>query len=116
MKYTRSEALSEILRRSDQIALRRQKQTCGALSGASAMLCAALVLLIALLPGRCAAAATGTAYGAFLLSAQAGGYVLAAVIAFTLGVVVTLLCVKRKMTDTGASFAETHHKNEEENR
>lgn len=104
MKYTRSEALSEILRRGGQIALRRQKRTCGALSGASAMLCAALVLLIALLPGRGAAAATGTAYGAFLLSAEAGGYVLAAVIAFTLGVVVTLLCLRRTRTQNGKTI------------
>ncbi|MCR4655796.1 MAG: hypothetical protein K5770_06160 [Lachnospiraceae bacterium] len=41
-------------------------------------------------------------YGAFLLSPQAGGYVLAAVIAFVIGVVFTLLCQRyRKKSSPG---------------
>ena len=41
-------------------------------------------------------AARDSVYGSFLLSPEAGGYVLAAVIAFALGVAVTLFCLKRK--------------------
>ena len=36
----------------------------------------------------------GSVYGAFLLSQEAGGYVMTAVIAFALGVAVTLLCLR----------------------
>lgn len=66
------------------------------LSGASALLAAALLFVIVAVSGRANSAFTGTVYGSFLLSVEAGGYVLAAVIAFALGVAVTLLCIRRK--------------------
>ena len=56
-----------------------------------------LVLVIGLFPGSGTAPA-GSVYGAFLLSAEAGGCVLAAVIAFALGVAVTLLCLRLRTT------------------
>ena len=96
MKYTTEEALAEIMRRSDQIIIRRDRRACRRLSGAAGALLTALVLVIALLPETAATAYNGSVYGSFLLSAEAGGYVLAAVIAFALGVAVTLLCLKRK--------------------
>ena len=96
MKYTTEEALAEIMRRSEGIVLRRNRRSCRRLSGAAGALFAVLVLVIALLPGRTEAASIGSVYGSFLLSAESGGYVLASVIAFTLGVVVTLLCLKMK--------------------
>ena len=33
-------------------------------------------------------------YGAFLLPAEAGGYVLAAVAAFAMGVIITIACIR----------------------
>lgn len=96
MKYTTEEAVAEIMRRSDQIIIRRDRRACRRLSGAAGALLTALVLVIALLPETAAPAYNGSVYGSFLLSAEAGGYVLAAVIAFALGVAVTLLCLKRK--------------------
>ena len=52
-----------------------------------------LLLVIGLMPGRPGSALTGTLYGSFLLSAESGGCALAAVIAFVLGVCVTLLVI-----------------------
>lgn len=96
VKYMTEEALSEIVRRSDRIIVRRSRRACRLLSGTAGGLFALLVLLIAALPGGPAAASAGTVYGSFLLSAEAGGYVLTAVIAFVLGIAVTLLCRRRK--------------------
>ena len=107
MKYTTDEALSEILRRGEAIALRRSHRACHILSGAACALFAALLVVIGFQPGRAATALSGTVYGAFLLSAEAGGYILAAVIGFALGAAVTLLFVRRNSTST-----ETEHKEE----
>ena len=100
MKYTTEEALAEIMHRKDQIVLRRNRRSCRVLSGAAGTLTLLLVLVITLMPGRTGSAFTETLYGSFLLSAESGGYVLAAVIAFALGVVVTLLCMKYRKQNT----------------
>ena len=73
MKYTTEEALAEIMRRSEQIMIRRDRRACRRLSGAAGALLAALVLVIAVMPGGGAAAPTESVYGAFLLSREAGG-------------------------------------------
>ena len=93
VKYTTDEFVSLALRRGAE---KRNRRVCRRLSGTAGVLLAALVLVIGALPGGASASLPGTVYGAFLLSAQAGGVVLAAVLAFLLGVAVTLLCVKRK--------------------
>ena len=96
MKYTTEEALAVIMQRRDQIIIRRDRRACRMLSGAAGALFAVLVLVIALLPGKATVTSSGSVYGSFLLSQEAGGYVLAAVIAFALGVVITLLCLRRR--------------------
>ena len=63
-------------------------------------------LVIGLFPGSGTASA-GSVYGAFLLSREADGYVLAAVIAFALGVCVTLLCARKKKNKTQSDKEET---------
>lgn len=98
MKYTSEEALDAILKRKDALVLRRSRRSQRLLSGASALLAAALLFVIVAVSGRANSSLTGTVYGSFLLSAEAGGYVLATVIAFALGVAVTLACLKRKKT------------------
>ena len=96
MKYTSEEALTEIMRRKEQIILQRSRRNLRLLSAACGLLAAALLLVISIMPGQSESAYTGTVYGSFLLSAESGGYVLAAVIAFVLGVCVTLLCIRWK--------------------
>ncbi len=93
MKYTNEETLKEILRRRGKVLIRRREKNCRILVGTSACLFTALIGVICLMPGKLPRAySQGTVYGAFLLSPQAGGYVLAAVIAFALGVTFVLLC------------------------
>ena len=59
-----------------------------------------LALSITVIPGKNAVTSAGSVYGSFLLSREAGGYVLIALIAFVLGVTVTLLCLRyRKKQD-----------------
>ena len=96
MRHTKEEVLSELLRRSDVIMQNRSRRTDRALSGTAGALIVALLLVIVLLPGKTAVSQAGSVYGAFLLSKEAGGYVLAAVIAFALGIAVTLLCLRRR--------------------
>ena len=96
MKYTTEEALTEIMLRKDQIMLQRSRRSCRVLSGVSAMLMAFLLLVICMMPGSPGSAFSGTVYGSFLLSAESGGYVLVAVVAFILGVMTTLLIQNRK--------------------
>jgi len=99
LKYTTEHAMAEILRRSSQIRLRRGRRVCRVLSGAAGILMCLLILVIGLFPGG-GDGSTGSVYGAFLLSREAGGYVLAGVVAFALGVVVTLLCLKQRKHET----------------
>ena len=112
MKYTTEEALAEIMRRSGQIIMQRERRACRVLSGITAALFAMLVLVIALLPGKATVSSSGSVYGAFLLSQEAGGYVLAAVIAFALGVAVTLLSLKLKRQKWQSNQVEHRQKDD----
>ncbi len=112
MRYGKEEALTEILRRSEQIACRRSRQQCRALFGAAGVLLAALAAVIAFVPGQGALLQEGSVYGAFLLSAEAGGYVLSAVVAFLLGIVVTLLSLRMQRANREKNSMETSDKEE----
>lgn len=100
MKYTTEEALTEIMHRSEKIRVRKERRSCLCFSIASGAMCATLVFVIAVLPKVEIGTCSETVYGSLLLTREAGGYVLAAVIAFAMGVTVTLLCLylkKRKL-------------------
>lgn len=100
MKYSTDQAMNEILRRGNRIADCRDRRACRILSAASVVLLAAAVTVIARLSGQTGAEADQSVYGAFLLPSDAGGYVLAGVLAFALGVTVTILCLRmRKWKD-----------------
>ena len=73
MKYTTEEALAVIMQRRNQIILRRDRRACRMLSGAAGALFAVLVLVIALLSGKATVTSSGSVYGSFLLSQEAGG-------------------------------------------
>ena len=100
MKYTTEEALAKIMHRSEQIRVRKERRSCRIFSIATGAMCAALVFVIAVLPKMGTETSGESVYGSLLLTREAGGYVLAAVIAFVMGVIVTLLCLylkKRKL-------------------
>ena len=97
LKYTSEKTVAEIMRRRDQIVLRRSRRIEQVLAGTSCLLAAVLLLAICILPGNRAQTPAETAFGSFLLPAEAGGYVLAAVLAFVLGVTITLLCTRKRI-------------------
>ena len=100
MKYTDEEMLSEILKRSVRVCDERRRRACRYLAGAGAALLIALITAISYIPERMAGSYTGgSLYGSLMLGREAGGYILAAVIAFALGVVVTLLCQRLRGHD-----------------
>ena len=107
MKYESEAAFQEIMLRGDRLRKRKEQAVTRGLGVCSAALAALVALCIgavsqADLPG------TGrSAYGAFLLTAEAGGYVLSAVLAFTAGVIITNLCVRyRTKRDDGQNEQE----------
>ena len=103
MRYDPDEALRLTLERAARLRDRRRRREKAVLSlGIGGCACA-------LLGFGCALASTGgfslkeTDFGAFLLPSAAGGYILAGVLAFAAGVVITLLCIRsRNGTQPGA--------------
>ena len=98
MHYTIENSVREVRLRSEQVRKRRENR---ALGWFSLGICSILLILTLaatsapkLPPGSEGSAATGS----FLLSPEAGGYILAIVVAFALGVTVTLLALQRKRT------------------
>ena len=90
MKYTTENALNEIKRRARRIK-REHNRKVTRLLASSASLC--LIALFAVISVFSESRVSGiqSEYGAFILPAEAGGYVLVAVLGFTLGVCVTLI-------------------------
>lgn len=101
MRYTTEEALSEIMRRRSSIVMHRNQRECRILSAAVCVLSVVLVSVIAVLQAGAEKASPVSLYGSFLLSQEAGGYVLTALAAFVLGVFVTLLCQKCRKNKKG---------------
>ncbi len=90
MRFTNEEALREVLKRGRAVRKRRESRNIQILGGMTGVLLVGLICVIASFSSGGIGSA-GSAYGAFLLSAEAGGYVLTAVIAFAVGVVLTVL-------------------------
>lgn len=101
MKYDLETGLREILRRSEVIKKKRERKKLFALASSATLLMVTLVFTIARLSETRIAGMNRTVYGSFLLSPEAGGYVLVAVIAFTIGVLLTLLTQKYRKGGKG---------------
>ena len=86
MKYTEQEQLQQILLRGEQFRRRKDRRVLKGLSVSAVALLCALVLFVGAL-GRMGFAEARSVYGSFLLSAETGGYVLVAVLAFVAGVI-----------------------------
>ena len=97
MKYDANAEFREILRRGGEIKRKKEQRTTRILTGASAGLFALLILSVYRIAGSIRPEeGIRTAYGAFFLPSGIGGYVIAAVLAFALGVTVTLLCIRHR--------------------
>ena len=106
MKYDIDQEFKEILGRSRQIRKKREETRLKILSGVTAVMVVVLAAMIARLTNGEQMEAEAQ-YGSYMLSSEAGGYVLVAVAAFVLGIVVTFLCLRytKKKKETG----EDHH-------
>ena len=91
MKYTVEEGFAEIKRRGRTVRLKREKGKTALMSALSAAAAILLILVISLYSNGTGYTSAPEQYGAFLLPAEAGGYVLTAVIFFAVGVTVTLI-------------------------
>ena len=94
MKHDIDEMLREVTMRSDTIIKRRETVKMRMLSGITVMLTVVLVSVVSVLSGVYGVNSQRSVYGSFLISEETGGYILVAIIAFTLGVIVTLLTQK----------------------
>ena len=90
MKYTKEDALKEIRRRAGIIRQKRERRTTKILTTTACLTLVALFAVISVFSGS-KVYATPSVYGAFILSTETGGFILAAVLGFVLGVVITLL-------------------------
>ncbi len=94
MKYTKDEALEEILKRGRKIREKRNKQITGVLSTTTVVLTFILFVSISIFTGN-VVTETHSAYGSFLLPTEVLGYVIVAVIAFVMGVIITVIVRKK---------------------
>lgn len=94
MKYEKETAFQEILLRGNRLRKRKEQAVTRGLGACSAVLAALVALSIGALSKASLPGTGRSAYGAFLLTAEAGGYVLSAVLTFTAGVIITNLCVR----------------------
>ena len=85
---------------------RRRVASAGAASGA---LTVALLALIGRLGGLAHRPAAEGFAGASMLSDSAGGYVLAAVLAFMAGVIVAVALIRHRKRETGRDSTEAKH-------
>ena len=83
--------LREVRRRSTIIKKKQERKTIFRLSGAAAASFVLMVAGIISFTGNGAEGMTHTSYGAFLLSAETGGYLLVAFLSFLAGTVATIL-------------------------
>ena len=88
--------LNEILRRADTLRRQKASRRAATLSAASVLVCLALIVgaaaLLSALPAAAGENGASTVYGSLILSSSFLGYVVIGVLAFALGVCVTLLC------------------------
>ena len=98
MKYTHTQAVSEILRRGSRFAEERRQRLFRFWTGISGLMMVLLAVTVIRFAGSVETGSEESVYGAFIVSGMAGGYVLTGVIAFVAGVTVTLACLKYKKT------------------
>lgn len=86
---------------------KRERRANAVLSTACAALCFGLFGVVGLLSGQSSSVSVAGLYGSSsLLGSNAGGYVLVAVISFSLAVVVTMLCLRRRLASRGKPSGE----------
>ena len=99
MKYTEGEAFLEITKRGAQIRRKKEQNRVKLLSSATFMLVFVLIGVLGAVGGF-GMVGKQTTYGSLMLSAESGGYILVAVLAFAVGVLLTIAIQKyRKLKE-----------------
>ena len=102
--------MDEIRRRSS---LYREKKQISSLSLLAMAIGAMLMVVLMLAPGVSGTVGKSSSLlGATILGPEAGGYVIAALLSFALGIIVTLITQKYRKTDEGLSSTGRTKKNE----
>lgn len=94
MRYDIDESMRLIQIRSREIIYRKKRRNIYYLATLAAAVFIAFVVTIYSLTGFGQASVGSSAYGAYMLSEEAGGYIVIGVICFVLAVILTLICVK----------------------
>ena len=90
LRYSLEESLNQVRSRSDDIVRRREKGKAVLLTASAAVLSVLLFAALGYISGRTKPMIGESVYGSYMLSDSAGGYVLVAVIAFSLGVLLAV--------------------------
>ena len=90
LRYSLEESLNQVRSRSDDIVRRRKNRKTVLLTASAAVLSVLLFAALGYISGRTKPMIGESAYGSYMLSDSAGGYVLVAVIAFSLGVLLAV--------------------------
>ena len=96
MNYTTSESLEQVLSRREQLKKKRDRRRLGWYSLSVCAILLVLTLTVASMPLTAQDAPGAESMGSFMLEAKTGGIVAAVVLAFLLGVIITLLCIRQK--------------------
>ena len=109
--YFMEEATQEVARRETILRGSRVSRRMAGLSALSAVLCVTLAVCFGYF-GRSAPPGVSalTVYGTILLGGGAGGYVLAAVLAFMAGVIVTVVCIRAQKKRKHSIYEEDEEK------
>ena len=94
MRYSIEETIREVEKRGERIRRKRVKRMTQVSSGVALASLCALILSASRMICAHSVQMAGSAYGSFLLSGKAGGYVLVGVISFFAAVLLTVLAMR----------------------
>ena len=94
MRYSMEETIREIEKRGERVRRKRVKRMTQVSSGVALSSLCALILSASRMICAHNVETAGSAYGSFLLSGKAGGYVLVGVICFFAAVLLTVLAMR----------------------
>lgn len=92
------ETREEILKRTERIYEKRERRTIWNLEAAGTALFALLLVMTQFLPMSDSAGVAVGDYGTLALGTDAGAYIIIGIICFLLGIIVTLIAIKKRGT------------------
>ena len=96
VKYDIEQSVQEVKRRSKERVKKAERRVRNGITAAVLIFVIAFAFVMYQIGGSRIASPDASSYGAFLLSREAGGYILVGVICFAAAVAITLLCLKLK--------------------